>query len=267
MSDDYYIALERIKEAAKTGATTLALYFLKFPSLPPEIGQLASLIELNLGDNALVILPPEIGKLASLKTLTLCLHMEINPDRQDWGNNLTSLPVEIGLLTNLTKLDLYDNKLTSLPTTLRNLKALKYLDLRGNYLPIPHEILEKVNEPHVILNYLSWVWDGKCKPLAETKMLVVGQGNVGKTSLIRRLTKNQFSRHENKTEGIAIERWQVENQQSGENQPQTLHVNTWDFGGQEIMHATHQFFLTHRSLYILVLDARQTAEENRIVLA
>lgn len=34
-----------------------------------------------------------------------------------------------------------------------------------------------------------------------------------------------------------------------------LHV--WDFGGQEIMHATHQFFLTERSLYLLVLSGRQ----------
>ncbi|WP_347242416.1 hypothetical protein [Nostoc sp. FACHB-888] len=25
-------------------------------------------------------------------------------------------------------------------------------------------------------------------------------------------------------------------------------VNIWDFGGQEIYHATHQFFLTRRSL-------------------
>ncbi|MCI0553529.1 MAG: hypothetical protein L0287_21495 [Anaerolineae bacterium] len=41
-------------------------------------------------------------------------------------------------------------------------------------------------------------------------------------------------------------------------------INLWDFGGQEIMHATHQFFLTKRSLYILVLDARLTQEENRV---
>ncbi|MEA3281799.1 MAG: COR domain-containing protein [Euryarchaeota archaeon] len=34
--------------------------------------------------------------------------------------------------------------------------------------------------------------------------------------------------------------------------------------GQEIMHATHQFFLTKRSLYLLVLDARLGDEENRI---
>ena len=34
-------------------------------------------------------------------------------------------------------------------------------------------------------------------------------------------------------------------------------IHIWDFGGQEIMHATHQFFLSQRSLYILVLDGRK----------
>ena len=41
-------------------------------------------------------------------------------------------------------------------------------------------------------------------------------------------------------------------------------LNIWDFGGQEIMHATHQFFLTKRSLYLLVLDARQGEDEGRV---
>ncbi len=30
------------------------------------------------------------------------------------------------------------------------------------------------------------------------------------------------------------------------------------------MHATHQFFLTKRSLYLLVLDARLGQDENRV---
>ena len=33
-------------------------------------------------------------------------------------------------------------------------------------------------------------------------------------------------------------------------------MNVWDFGGQEIYHATHQFFLTKRSLYALVNNTR-----------
>jgi len=44
----------------------------------------------------------------------------------------------------------------------------------------------------------------------------------------------------------------------------SYNINIWDFGGQEIMHATHQFFLTKRSLYLLVLDSRLTQEENRL---
>ncbi|MBL0348656.1 MAG: hypothetical protein IPP54_26040 [Anaerolineales bacterium] len=49
-----------------------------------------------------------------------------------------------------------------------------------------------------------------------------------------------------------------------ENQQSKIKLNIWDFGGQEIMHATHQFFLTKRSLYLLVLDSRLTQEENRV---
>jgi internalin A len=38
-------------------------------------------------------------------------------------------------------------------------------------------------------------------------------------------------------------------------------LNVWDFGGQEIMRATHQFFLTERSVYLLVLNGREGAED------
>jgi internalin A len=43
-----------------------------------------------------------------------------------------------------------------------------------------------------------------------------------------------------------------------------VRLNVWDFGGQEIYHATHQFFLTKRSLYLLVCNCRTSEEENRI---
>jgi internalin A len=89
-------------------------------------------------------------------------------------------------------------------------------------------------------------------------MLLVGQGSVGKTSLVKRLVKGEFDLHENKTEGINITPWQVAVKD------QKIRLNVWDFGGQEIMHATHQFFLTKRSLYLVVLDARLSEEENRM---
>jgi internalin A len=42
---------------------------------------------------------------------------------------------------------------------------------------------------------------------------------------------------------------------------ENVRLHIWDFGGQEIMHSTHQFFLTQRSLYLLVLNGRQGHED------
>ncbi len=45
---------------------------------------------------------------------------------------------------------------------------------------------------------------------------------------------------------------------------ESVQINIWDFGGQEIMHATHQFFFTDRSLYLLVIDSRRGEQESRL---
>lgn len=92
----------------------------------------------------------------------------------------------------------------------------------------------------------------------EAKLLLVGQGSVGKTSLIKRLLHKTFDPNEDSTHGIERHRWSV--RANGEE----VRVNVWDFGGQEIMHATHQFFLTRRSVYVLVVDSRVDEQENRI---
>lgn len=93
------------------------------------------------------------------------------------------------------------------------------------------------------------------RPLNEGKLILVGRGEVGKTSLARRLTGESFRGDESKTQGINITSWQIQNSGDG------VRLNIWDFGGQEIMHATHQFFLTERSLYLLVLNGREGGED------
>ncbi|MBD1864072.1 GTP-binding protein [Trichocoleus desertorum GB2-A4] len=87
---------------------------------------------------------------------------------------------------------------------------------------------------------------------------MVGQGSVGKSSLVDRLIYNRYDPHKPKTEGINIQNWQIQVND------QPIRLNVWDFGGQEIMHATHQFFLTKRSLYLLVLDARVDERQNEL---
>jgi len=84
-----------------------------------------------------------------------------------------------------------------------------------------------------------------------------------------------FDPNQIKTEGISIKQWNIEGDKeikviNGESSERyvmpmfPIRLNIWDFGGQEIMHATHQFFLTKRSLYLLVLDARLTQEKNHV---
>jgi len=122
------------------------------------------------------------------------------------------------------------------------------------------EIIEKnTTEPSSNVIYYSKDTSLSQQPLNEVKLIFVGQGSAGKTALRERILNNHFNDKPVRTEGINVdEAFIVTNKGS------KVKLNIWDFGGQEIMHATHQFFLTKRSLYLLVLDSRITQEENRV---
>ena len=83
----------------------------------------------------------------------------------------------------------------------------------------------------------------------EAKLILVGNGRVGKTSLSKRLLHNKFDPNEPTTHGIRIKKWPFKLDDG-----RTVQVNLWDFGGQQIYHNTHRFFLTNRALYLLVWD-------------
>ncbi|PJF39486.1 MAG: GTP-binding protein [Phototrophicales bacterium] len=229
--------------------THLYLSYNQLSALPPEVVQLANLTQLDLSANRLRALPPEVVQLANLTHLNLS------------GNQLSALPPEVGQLANLTQLYLSDNQLSALPPEVMQLKKLRILDLRGNPLDIPPEILDDYENPQAIIDYVVEQLAGATRALNEAKILFVGQGSVGKTSLIKRLINDPNDPYipgEDKTEGIDIRQWCI-NLNNDE-----IRLNVWDFGGQEIMHATHQFFLTKRSLYVLVLDARVSEDQNRL---
>jgi len=239
-------------------------------ALPAEVGELVKLKILYLGDNQLTSLPIEINRLANLMTFELRnnrvgdlsgrLGKLINLRKLYIGNNqIATLPLEIENLIKLKSLDLRNNQLSTLPQGIKKLTNLEWINLGDNPgLPIPPEILEKVDDPDAILS----AYFGIRRPLHEAKVILVGQGSVGKTSLIKRVVNDSFSKDESKTKGIEISKWGVSIEE--QDLVAKISLNIWDFGGQEIMHATHQFFLTKRSLYILVLDARITQEENRL---
>jgi small GTP-binding protein len=92
------------------------------------------------------------------------------------------------------------------------------------------------------------------KRLNEVKVLLVGYGGVGKTSLVRKLTTDEFNINEPKTHGVNRTDWKIK--VDGED----ITVHFWDYGGQGIMQATHRVFFSQRSLYVLVIDARQESD-------
>ncbi len=151
------------------------------------------------------------------------------------GNRLSSLPPEIARLTNLTTLSLDNNPLSSLP---------------------PDVVAQGTR---ALLAYLGAQLEASSRQWV-SKMLVVGQGGVGKTSLLRALRGETFTEQDT-THGIEIGTLELKHPTEPD---VTMQLNTWDFAGQEIAHATHQFFLTNRSLFLLAWNARHGFAQGRL---
>jgi small GTP-binding protein len=216
-------------------------------ALPVEIGQLTNLTELDLSNNQLSALPAEIGQLTNLTELDLS------------NDQLSALSAEIGQLTNLTELDLSNNQLSALPAEIGQLTNLTRLNLDNNPLTSPPpEIVEQGTQ--AILTYLQERLQDSQQQWV-SKLLVVGEGGVGKTSLLRALRGEAYNSQELTTHGITIRTLDLPHPTKADI---TMQLNTWDFGGQEIYHATHQFFLTNRSLFLLAWNARHGFEQGKL---
>lgn len=163
-------------------------------------------------------------------------------------NRLTFLPERLGE-AGITNLSLDYNDLRSLPKSLTKL-PLKSLSLLGNpSLGIPKSILDTRNPQSILTYYFASRGDDGW-PLLELKLLMVGRGKAGKTTLVKQLAGEKPDVNESETHSIAIRELVFECPRG------PVRTRAWDFGGQEILHSTHQFFLSERSLYLLVLEPR-----------
>ncbi len=248
------------QQAGKAGVM-LRLNGLGLRTLPPELGQLTALKRLFLDGNQLTTLP-ELGQLTTLEALSL------------GGNQLTTLPPELGQLTALTWLYLSDNQLTTLPLELGQLTALRALYLRGNPLPAELQALaDKASGGQALLAYLreTAAAGAGARKFDEAKLLLVGPGEVGKTWLLQAL-QGMVPRDVGSTKGLEIAREPLELPHPAE-PGRTLHLNCWDFGGQEHYQVTHQIFFSAKAVYLLVwkprtgLDADLVARLERIELS
>lgn len=101
-------------------------------SLPPEIGSLIQLQKLRLNDNELRLIPKEIGLLTQLT------HLYVN------SNHLQFIPIEMGFMAQLQYLHLFNNKLKSIPKEIGLLTQLKKLTLFHNKFKCVPEEIEKL---------------------------------------------------------------------------------------------------------------------------
>jgi internalin A len=237
--------------------------------LPKEISELKNLKFLNIGNTLISVLPIEISALKNLTSLSLggTQIREFPKEISELKNlqelslsdtQISELPKEISELKNLKTLFLENTKISKLPKEILELKKLFFLSVDNTQLNLPPEIAKDYTQPQAVLNYYFENIVGKDRPLNEIKMLLLGEGEVGKTALVHRLVEDKFVTT-GKTEGIDIHKWNVEIKKNC-----NIQINIWDFAGQEITHATHQFFLTRRSIYLLVLASRGDEKSNRL---
>ncbi len=276
-----------------TNLKELYLWHNQLPDLTP-LSNLSNLKYLFLSNNQITDLTP-LSNLINLETLDLSdnqisdltpLSNLINLEYLNLGDNQISDLTPLSILINLTNLCVDRNQSTDL-NPLVKLINLSKLDLRYNkILEIPYWVCD--------LNGMSMNWDeyhhegGVCLfgnplddalisiikqgPVAqhsyfeelrlgyrfvyEAKLAMLGEGDVGKTVLTHRLTDPQYSLTSSKsTSGINIRDWYLETDNL-ENETR-FHFTIWDFGGQKKYDIAHTYFITPRSIYLLMTDKRR----------
>lgn len=265
----------------------------KLDTLPESIKNLRKLRELSLISNKLRYIPKEIFQIKTLERLELDDNSieEIGDAIEEleqllilsvYGNRIKKISPRLGNLVNLVYLDLSRNNLKEVPGDLFHLPRIKtvgyhnsgsrtvtfdtsrgkeiltssimdlnHIVLNGN--PISNPPLELLRQGlDSIKNYFRELKESDSF-LYEAKLLILGEPGAGKTSLCVKVIDpaKSLPDEEETTRGIDIFKYTFLTKQQT-----NFVVNMWDFGGQEIYHSTHQFFLSKRSLYILLTDNR-----------
>ncbi|TAD78959.1 MAG: GTPase [Oscillatoriales cyanobacterium] len=263
------------------GLGMLLLHNNSIEAIPASIVHLSKMLFLSVANNKIRKIPDEVSRIKNLRVLVL------------GGNKLVEIPESFAGLKNLRSLDLIQNQITTIPDWIDQLTKLKEepeswdlkcpsLDLRGNqireipltlvpflkdvynvaidqnpYSAYPPEIVEQGQE--ALFDYLEERIEGYEQKWV-SKLLVVGQGGAGKTGLLNALRGQEFVPTDT-THGMQIAPLELPHPTRAD---VTMTLSAWDFGGQEIYHATHQFFMSERSLFIVVWNARAGHEEGKL---
>ena len=214
--------------------------------LPNGLAQLAQLQYLSLSNNQLTVLPDWLAQLSQLRSLDLS------------NNKLTLIPDWLTQFPQLQRLFLRNNQLTELPESLLTLNDLSYLQLEGN--PLNPELVAAAEEGlEDIKRYLRAKAEAHVA-LNEAKLVLVGEGEVGKSCLLAALRGDPWDGNRPTTHGIEIKPLGVVDQASG----QEITLNCWDFGGQRVYRPTHQLFFSTPAVYLVVWKPREGAQQGLV---
>ncbi|CAH1800343.1 unnamed protein product [Owenia fusiformis] len=191
--------------------------------------------------------PPEVFQLQNLISLSMK------------SQSISFVPDGIAALHELQEIELSDcpflGDITSPEKGLANLPLLDYIGIEEcpSLRSPPLEIVAKGHE--AMLSYMRRLQTGGIT-CCRTKLMMVGLGGAGKTSLVRALMSGDFktpgTHGEAITDGIDIANWSVK-RQGDEN---SVQFSVWDFAGQTVYYNTHQYFLSNRAVYMLLWNIR-----------
>jgi internalin A len=254
---------DTIRRAHAEGWTRLDLGNAGLTAIPEEVWELERLEVLVLGRwyydhpnhrwaesahagprNAIAIIPEQIARLWRLCELYL------------YANKIVDVG-PLAALTNLTWLDLSFTEVRSFPYFVLSLSTLHTLYLYGTPLhDVPPEIFD-MSASRNCLDAVRAHFADRAQDVAfdrEMKLILLGNGGVGKSSVVKRLVHNTFDPQEPSTHGIRLEPWTL----TVDDGPIDIHI--WDFGGQDIYHGTHALFLKSKALFLIVWD-RDTEQQ------
>jgi internalin A len=158
-------------------------------------------------------------------------------------------------LTRLQALRLSGSCLGKPLAPLWKLPALSRLNLKDAILEgVPAEVLSD----HCLESLRAHFVDLEAgrSDVTDIKLMILGNGRVGKTQICRRLRGQPFDPSIESTHGVQVSDAPLP---VGEDAPAELRI--WDFGGQDIYHGTHALFLKSRAIFPLVWTPDAEAQE------
>lgn len=128
---------------------------------------------------------------------------------------------------------------------------------RSRITGVPVEVLSRGRHDNCLPRLRAHVADlaDGVVPLRTVKMIILGNGRVGKTQLCRRLRGLDYDERVSSTHGITLASTTFVDDET---------LNLWDFGGQDIYHGAHALFMQTRAVFVIAwhpeFEARPTHE-------